>query len=112
MALDVSHITGVPTPAEGVRIAAASPEARAAIENKPQARPQADLGSVMADLQRVSATFNRRLSFSVNEKLGQVVVKVIDADTDKIIKEIPPEEIQHVYERIREVIGLLLDKQA
>jgi flagellar protein FlaG len=67
---------------------------------------------MLQDLQGVSVTFNRRLSFSVNEKLGQVVVKVIDADTDKVVREIPPTELQHVYERIREVIGLLFDEKA
>ncbi|MCK7577239.1 MAG: flagellar protein FlaG [Chromatiales bacterium] len=51
-------------------------------------------------------------SFALNEKLDQVVVKVIDSDTDKIIKEIPPAELQHVHERIREVIGILFDERA
>ncbi|HRY55123.1 MAG TPA: flagellar protein FlaG [Spirochaetia bacterium] len=110
MALDVSSISSLAT-AEGARQAAAALTA-AGPKARPAGREAADLGSVMADLQRVSATFNRRLSFSMNEKLGQVVVKVIDADTDKVVKEIPPEELQHVYERIREVIGLLLDEQA
>jgi flagellar protein FlaG len=39
------------------------------------------------------------------------VVKVIDADTDKVIREIPPAELQHVHERIREVIGILFDER-
>lgn len=67
---------------------------------------------VLQELQQVSQAFNRRLSFAINEKLGQVVVKVIDSETDKIIKEIPPVELQHVHERIREVIGLLFDERA
>ena len=72
----------------------------------------ADLRTAIRDIQRVSEAFNRRLSFSINEKLGQVVVKVIDNDTDKVVREIPPTELQHVYERIREAIGLLFDKSA
>jgi flagellar protein FlaG len=71
-----------------------------------------DLQTTIRDLQRISEAFNRRLSFSLNEKLGQVVVKVIDNDTDKVVREIPPTELQHVYERIREVVGLLFDKSA
>jgi len=63
-------------------------------------------------VQQVSQAFNRRLSFALNEKLDQVVVKVIDSETDKIIKEIPPAELQHVHERIREVIGILFDERA
>ena len=72
----------------------------------------ADLEATLRDIKRVSEAFNRRLSFSVNEKLGQVVVKVIDNDTDKVVREIPPSELQRVYERIREAIGLLFDQSA
>jgi flagellar protein FlaG len=71
-----------------------------------------DLKTMIRELQRVSETFNRRLSFSLNEKLGQVVVKIIDNDTDKVVREIPPVELQRCDERIREVLGLLFDKSA
>ena len=55
--------------------------------------------------------FNRRLKFSVNEEIDRVVVKVVDGSTDKVIKEIPPEEIQRLIVRIKETIGLLFDEQ-
>lgn len=70
------------------------------------------IDTVLAELTRVSAAFNRRLSFTLNEKLGEVVVKVIDTQTDKVIREIPPAEVQHAHERIREVIGILFDERA
>ncbi|MCX7024046.1 MAG: flagellar protein FlaG [Spirochaetes bacterium] len=84
-------------------------------ETQTQARPQPDqavaIASIISELEQVSAAFSRRLSFSINEKLGEVVVKVIDTQTDKVIKEIPPEELQHVHERIREVLGILFDQR-
>lgn len=64
----------------------------------------------LAELQNISTVFNRRLSFRYHETLDQVVVKVIDRETDKVIKELPPEELQRVHVRIREAIGLLLDE--
>jgi len=120
MALDVSSIqTSSPAPIDGSRrvplpqeIAADSPGPALAGVVKPPAEVPNDLKTAIRDLQRVSETFNRRLSFSLNEKLGEVVVKVIDNDTDKVVREIPPAELQRVYERIREVIGLLFDKSA
>lgn len=110
MALDVSSIQSSPQVVrEGARYAQAAAAEAAAAQ---QASAPMDLQQAVRDLQQVSAAFNTRLSFSLNEKLGQVVVKVIDNDTDKIVREIPPSELQHVYERIREVIGLLFDKSA
>ena len=64
------------------------------------------------ELRRVSRAFNKRLSFNYNEDLEQMIVKVIDRDTDKVIKELPPNELQRVHLRIREAIGLLLDESA
>jgi flagellar protein FlaG len=112
MALDVSSIqTSSVVAPESLRRAPADSGTGAAAA-APQVEVPRDLKSAIRDLQRVSEAFNRRLSFSLNEKLGQVVVKVIDNDTDKVVREIPPTELQHVYERIREVIGLLFDKSA
>ena len=54
--------------------------------------------------------FNKRLKFSVNRELNQVIVKVIDSSTDEVIKEIPPEELQRVQAKIKEAIGLLIDE--
>lgn len=62
------------------------------------------------ELQDLTQTFNKRLSFQYNDQLGQMVVKVIDRETDTVIKELPPSELQRVHLRIREAIGLLLDE--
>lgn len=64
----------------------------------------------LRELQTISSALNRRLRFDYNEQLEQLVVKVIDASTDKVIKELPPEELQRVHVRIREAIGLLIDE--
>jgi uncharacterized FlaG/YvyC family protein len=55
--------------------------------------------------------FNKRLDFRVDEKTHRVVVKVIDTKTDKVIKEIPPEQLLHLAAKIQEMIGLLVDEE-
>ena len=64
----------------------------------------------LREIQTISSVLNRRLRFDYNEELEQLIVKVIDANTDKVIKELPPEELQRVHVRIREAIGLLIDE--
>ena len=61
-------------------------------------------------LQHISDVLGKRLQFNVNEALGKVVVKVIDPSTDKVIKEIPSQEVQQMQIRIRETIGFLFDE--
>ena len=50
----------------------------------------------------------RALDFSVNDKLGDVVVKVVDPSSKQVIREIPPEEIIAMRERLREFNELKL----
>ncbi len=72
---------------------------------------KSDFELVMKSLVQAAGIFNKRLSYSINEDLGLVVVKVIDAETDKVIKELPAQEIQRFMARIREAIGLLVDER-
>jgi flagellar protein FlaG len=76
----------------------------------PVAKKQ-DIGKSLDILREAFRMFNRRLKFSVNEEIDRVVVKVVDGSTDKVIKEIPPEEIQKLVARIRETIGILFDEE-
>ncbi len=62
-------------------------------------------------LERTSSIFNKRLKLYVNREINRVIIKVIDRTTDKVIREIPPEEIQHLIAQIKETIGVLVDKK-
>jgi flagellar protein FlaG len=85
-------------------------QAAKAEEIRKSSEKPVDLHETIASLNRISTIFNKHLKYSINEELNQVVVKVIDKDTDKVIKEIPPEEIQRLSIRIREAIGILFDE--
>ena len=62
-------------------------------------------------LQRLSdAVMGRKVTFSVNQELNQVVVSIIDPTTDSVIKEIPSQDVQKLKVRIRKAIGLLFDE--
>jgi flagellar protein FlaG len=75
-------------------------------------RAAADIDSTTADLEQISLAFNKKLRFVVDRELEQVIVKVIDPATDKVIKELPPEELQRLHLKIKEMIGLLFDERA
>jgi flagellar protein FlaG len=70
-----------------------------------------DLNAAAADLERISLAFNKKLQFVVDHQSYEVTVKVIDAETDKVIKILPPEELQRLHDRIKETIGFLFDER-
>jgi flagellar protein FlaG len=83
-------------------------------QKQPQNRPvrsREELISYLRKVLNITSSLNRRLQFSINRELGEVVVKVIDSETDKVIREVPPEELQQLHIRMREIIGLLFDQE-
>jgi len=78
-------------------------------DTQPKAKPQV-IQTTATDLQRISHAFNRKLQFVVDQSSNLVIVKVIDKDTDKVIKELPPEELQRLYSNLKEAVGLLFNE--
>jgi flagellar protein FlaG len=70
----------------------------------------ADMESAVAEIEQVTLAFNKRLKFVVDHQSHEVTVKVIDPETDKVIKVLPPEELQRLHRRLKETIGVLLDE--
>ena len=64
----------------------------------------------LKNIEQVISHFNRRFKIRLDDDINRIIIKVIDRDTDKIIKVIPPEEIQHLIAKINEMMGLLVDK--
>ncbi|HON14169.1 MAG TPA: flagellar protein FlaG [Treponema sp.] len=69
-----------------------------------------DLQNIADELEKISLAFSRKLRFVVDYKTKEVIVKVIDPSSDKVIKELPPEEMQRLHQRIKEALGLLFDQ--
>lgn len=55
---------------------------------------------------------NVGLQFSLHEATGRTMVKVINKDTDDLIREIPPEEILDLAAKLDEMVGVLFDHAA
>jgi flagellar protein FlaG len=72
---------------------------------------QLDIHRMAADIEQVSQTFNKKLEFIVDQRSQEVIVKVIDKNTDKVIKVLPPEELQRLHRKLRETIGLLFNEK-
>ncbi len=54
---------------------------------------------------------NKDVKFSYNEAIKSLVVKVIDAKTGRVIREIPPQEIINLQKKLSEVVGIIFDSK-
>ena len=80
----------------------------ATVEDKPQKRNE----KLIDDLNKELSLLNTRLAFSVDEKTNKTVVKIIDNSNNSVIKQLPPEYLLKVSQKITELIGLVVDEKA
>lgn len=52
-----------------------------------------------------------RCEYSYHKRTNRVSIKVIDRDTDKVIREIPPEQSLDMLEKMWELAGILVDEK-
>lgn len=69
--------------------------------------------NVMNEAMKIS---NYHLQFKVHKESGRVQVKVIDSDSNKVIREIPPDKVLECSAKIKEMLdhmaGILVDELA
>lgn len=52
-----------------------------------------------------------RCEYSYHKKTNRVSIKVIDRDTDEVIREIPPEKSLDMLQKMWELAGILVDEK-
>ena len=53
----------------------------------------------------------RRLDFSVHEKTNSIMVKVVNTETDEIVREFPSEKILDMVAKMWEMAGIIVDER-
>ncbi|MDR2448044.1 MAG: flagellar protein FlaG [Treponema sp.] len=69
-----------------------------------------DVDKAAKDLGRISSTLSKKLRFTVDHKSREILVKVIDPETNKVVNILPPEELRRVHSKIKETLGGLFDE--
>ena len=63
------------------------------------------------DVNEIVDKVKEGLSFQIHEDTEELMVQVIDVNTDEVIKELPPEEMLDLKARINEMVGILIDEK-
>lgn len=102
--------------------AASAPRSEAVVRVVPaaQANPsqvtrqpaQRDLQLAVDELQRKAQSYSPNLRFSVDRDTGRTVVRVTDANTQEVIRQIPAEEVLQLAKELDRMQGLLFNKDA
>ena len=68
------------------------------------------LNKAVEKANKLTQSFNRYLNFSVDDSTKELVVKVIDANTKEVVRQIPPKEMLSLIEHFDKIQALLFSK--
>lgn len=76
---------------------------------KQEAQP---LDDVVQELNHLVRELHRELHFTVDNESGDTVIKVVDRETDEVVRQIPSEEVVRLRKRLQEAAGVIFRDSA
>jgi flagellar protein FlaG len=73
---------------------------------------QEDVDSAVSGLKSKLQKEHRNLDFSVDDSTGEVVVKVIDGDSGRLVRQIPTEEVLKLSKQLDDFRSLMFEAKA
>lgn len=88
-------------------------QAVSATERSDKAEPdmRKQVEKAVDDVQRFVETMNNSLQFSIDDDSGRTVVKVVDKQTDEVLRQIPSEEMLDIARALGKLKGLLVEQK-
>ena len=111
----VSAVSPAAPAATQPRAAAAPVVPAPAAPTAAAAAPTVDLAAVktaVASVKEVLKPVGGSLEFNVDQTSGKTIVRVVDLDTQQIIRQIPSEEMVELARVLERLEGLLFNKRA
>ena len=78
--------------------------------NQQQPSPE-QIKRAVEDVNKTITNQNSELQFGIHEGTHRVTIKVIDKDTKKVIKELPPEKTLDMIAKAWELAGIMVDER-
>ena len=90
---------------------------RQVLMNEQAAVSREKIDRIVNELKEFAQTMQRDLNFHVDDITGQVVIRVIETSTDKIVRDIPEEEVLVLAQHLEEMLddapnGVLIESEA
>lgn len=77
---------------------------------QPQQTALSELEMAVEKMNKAVKVFNHALEFEVT-KTNRIIIRVKDANTGEIIRQIPPEELMDTFKRMEDALGVLIDRR-
>jgi len=69
-----------------------------------------EVEKTLVKVNELAKSLSRKLSFSYDDRIEKIIVKVMEGDGEKVIRQIPPEEMIRLSLRMDDVMGMLINQ--
>lgn len=81
-------------------------------EQSPVTSTEQDVNAAIGKLKDYVQNLDRELQFQVDKDTGKTVVKILDADTNEVVRQIPSEEVLELTKHLDNVQGVIFNSEA
>ncbi len=76
-----------------------------------QEQKEPDLEQIKKAVENINKQINTEAVFGIHEGTNRVTIKLVDKNTKKTIKELPPEKTLDMIAKVWEMAGILIDEK-
>lgn len=84
-------------------------DADGSAQSQDQEKKNAQIKKAVEDINKKAV--NSEAIFGIHEATNRVTIKIVDKDTKKVIKELPPEKTLDMIAKVWEMAGLMVDEK-
>jgi flagellar protein FlaG len=95
------HSTVKPSPGEGDNVETGTKK------NRPSAE---DVEKALAKANDLVKSMSRKLTFSYDDRIEKIIVRVMEGDSEQVIRQIPAEEMIRLSLKMDELMGMLFNQ--
>ncbi|MCS7228948.1 MAG: flagellar protein FlaG [Candidatus Kryptonium sp.] len=70
-----------------------------------------EVEKIIKELNQFIQIFNTKITFEIDKEARKTVLKIVDVETNEIIRQIPPKELLIISKRISELLGLIINEK-
>lgn len=70
---------------------------------------------LITDIREISQIMNKQIQFSMDYENQEMIVRIINRETNEVIRQLPPEELRELHRKLKEtaeMLGLVVDARA
>ena len=94
------------------KVAVSTVEASQTSKSVGSAISQAALEAAVKNINEFVSPMTQSIEFSLDQDSGRTIVKVVDSETQKVLRQIPDEEVLQISKTLDKLQGLLIKQTA